>query len=263
MTITSKRRGSTSAYVNCLQACVWASPGDFQSRGGVTVAVVRGGPGAAVKITFAGPANVQTSVPECGEWQQLPSMMRRWATLTHFPHRRTAAPSPPVPTPTPLQDRAIGRPVVRLSGSVPCANSLRLPRRREASLGAAGRYLYFQLRFVPGQSYSIHVVVAAADGGLHRLTLTNLHSRPHAKQRSGGVQVVLPALQGGWMLLAFDLPALLAGAQHGGASSCGSSRSSALSAPCLSHLHSLDLCANLVLRGAFTSDYVYDWQVRG
>ena len=42
-------------------------------------------------------------------------------------------------------DRALGRPVVRLAGAVPGANSLALPGARGGSLGLAGRFFYIQV----------------------------------------------------------------------------------------------------------------------
>lgn len=138
--------------------------------------------------------------------------------------------------------------VVRLAGSVPTANSLRLPRRREDSLGAAGRFLYLQLRMEPGKPYAIHADLAAADRGLHRVSVSNLHAAQQgARMKRSGVQVFLPAAHDGWTLLALDLEAL---AQQAGRSP-------------YARLRALHLCANMTVRGAFTSDVRYDWQVGG
>ena len=134
---------------------------------------------------------------------------------------------------------------LRLAGSVPAANSVRLPKRHDDSLGAAGRFLYLQLRLAPGKPYAVHADVTAADRGLHRLTVSNLHAgreearmkrsgvqvwrvwrlrglvalqvaRPGLKQRPQSLpsctihsrQVFLPAEHDTWMLLAIDLQAL-------------------------------------------------------
>lgn len=145
-----------------------------------------------------------------------------------------------------LQDRDIGRVVVRLAGSVPTANSLRLPRCQQGSLGVLGRFLYLQLRLEPGQPYAIHADFAAADGSLHRVSVSNLYaSGQAARMRRSGVQVFLPAAHGCWTLLALDL---------------GSLARQACESP-YAHLRTLHLCANMTLRGAFVSDVRYNWQV--
>lgn len=88
------------------------------------------------------------------------------------------------------QDRDIGRVVVRLAGSVPTANSLRLPRRAEDSLNAGGRFLYVQLRLAPGKPFQVHADVASADRALHRITVSNLHAgREGTRMKRSGVQV--------------------------------------------------------------------------
>jgi hypothetical protein len=146
----------------------------------------------------------------------------------------------------PAQDRGIGRVVVRLSGAMPTANSLRLPRRREDSLNAAGRFLYIQLHLEQGKPYAIHADLVAADRGLHRVSVSNLYAAHQGlRMKRSGVQVFLPAAHDGWMLLALDLTSL---AQQ-------ASRSPH------AKLRALHLCANMTVRGAFTSDVRYDWQV--
>lgn len=88
------------------------------------------------------------------------------------------------------QDREIGRVVVKLTGSVPTANSLRLPRRREDSLDAPGRFLYLQLKLEPGKLYAIHADLQTADRWPHRVSVSNLHEgRQGARSQRTGVQV--------------------------------------------------------------------------
>lgn len=79
--------------------------------------------------------------------------------------------------------------MVHLRGSVPAANSLRLPRQREDSLDARGRFLYLQLRLQPGKAYAINADVSASDRGLNRLTISNLQGgREEARMRRSGMQ---------------------------------------------------------------------------
>lgn len=220
--------------------------------------------------------------------------------------------------PTPAQDRGIGRVTLRLAGSVPAANSVRLPKRPDDSLGAGGRFLYLLLRLVPGKPYAIHADVTAADRALHRLTVSNLHAgQQDARMKRSGVQVRasagaagvarntrpgrclavchmrmplpaagLPAGGAGRVdadgyrpagpgapgqPLAVPLPARAAGGSeggmHGGPRRAGHGRPvcllprSAQQCFCAVLLPS-QLCANMHVRVAFTSDLKFCWQVR-
>ena len=69
-------------------------------------------------------------------------------------------------------DREVGRQVVRLTGSVPAANSLQLPKA--GSLGLHARYLYFQLQLAVGKTYAIEVQLVTEDKSTQRLTISNL-----------------------------------------------------------------------------------------
>lgn len=152
-----------------------------------------------------------------------------------------------------LQDRAIGRPVVRLAGAVPAANSLRLPR-----LASPHRFLYLQLRLKPGKTYALHADFVTVDRQPHRLSISNLFGGQAAQRsrRAGGLQIFLPAAHDAWTLLALDLAAT-AEAAAGGGGPCGSGAGAGGSP--YARLRSLQLCANMTVRGAFTSDVVFDW----
>jgi WD repeat-containing protein 90 len=45
-----------------------------------------------------------------------------------------------------LQDKLIGKRVLAITGTVPAANYVQLPKHRSQSLGLHGRYLYMQVR---------------------------------------------------------------------------------------------------------------------
>ena len=44
-----------------------------------------------------------------------------------------------------LQDRAIGKPVLQIGGSIPAVNYIQLPSLRSNSLGLTGQYVYCQV----------------------------------------------------------------------------------------------------------------------
>lgn len=146
--------------------------------------------------------------------------------------------------------------MLRLVGAVPAANSLRLPRQREASLGSTHRFLYLQLRLDPGKTYAAHADYTTADRAQHRLTISNLHGgdRPTAARarRAGGLQIFLPAVHDAWTLLAVDMQGVAAASAGGPTAAAGGSP--------FARLRAITLCANMTVRGAFTSDVVYDWR---
>ncbi|KAL4458496.1 hypothetical protein ABPG75_013361 [Micractinium tetrahymenae] len=151
-------------------------------------------------------------------------------------------------------DRPIGRPVVRLAGAVPAANSLRLPR-----LASPHRFLYLQLRLEPGKTYGLHADFTTADRQPHRLSISNLFGGQAAQRsrRAGGLQIFLPTAHDAWTLLAIDLAAA-AEAAAGGGGPCSGGGAGGGGSP-YARLCSLQLCANMTVRGAFTSDVVFDW----
>ncbi len=142
--------------------------------------------------------------------------------------------------------------MVQLAGAVPAANSLRLGR-----LASPHRFLYLQLRLEPGKTYALHAEYATADRQAHHLCISNLFSGQAAQRsrRAGGLQIFLPAAHDAWTLLALDLAAL-GEAAAGGGRPCSSDAGGG--SP-YQRLRSLKLCANMSVRGAFTSDVVFDW----
>jgi hypothetical protein len=89
-------------------------------------------------------------------------------------------------------DRELGRPVVRLTGAVPGANSLQLPQSRAGSLGLPGQFLYIQAQLAVGKAYAIEVQFVTADKNAHRLCISNLCKQDDVRVSSGG------GMQGEW-----------------------------------------------------------------
>ena len=59
-----------------------------------------------------------------------------------------------------VQDKQIGKKVLRVWGNIPSTNYLQLPRKKTDSLGLTGRFLYAQVKLDPERFYVIHVVGA-------------------------------------------------------------------------------------------------------
>lgn len=169
------RGGGLRAFTDLFQHCRLASfpKGDFLRCGNVISAVVsfRRANRGALLVQGARTPHTCTSCSSTSKSH-------------HIPNSNLCAPT------TIAQDRAIGRITLRLAGSVPVANSVRLPKRHEDSLGAAGRFLYLQLRLAPGKPYAVHADVTSGDRGLHRLSVSNLRAgREEARMKRSGVQV--------------------------------------------------------------------------
>ena len=142
---------------------------------------------------------------------------------------------------------------MRLAGAVPAANSLRL-----SGQASPHRFLYLQLRLDPGKTYALHADFVTADRQAHRLSISNLFGGQAAQRsrRAGGLQIFLPAAHDAWTLLALDMAAVAeAAAGSGGPCTSGAGGGGS---PYV-RLRSLHLCANMVVRGAFTSDVLFDW----
>jgi len=61
-------------------------------------------------------------------------------------HCKRRPQAPVVRSRTPVQDKTIGKRVFRLTGTVPAANFIQLPKTRSQSLGLTGRFLYLEVR---------------------------------------------------------------------------------------------------------------------
>lgn len=64
--------------------------------------------------------------------------------------------------------------VYRISGSVPAANFIHLPKSNSQSLSLTGRYLYLLLKPVPGKYFVVHIDTTTVDGVVVRISFSNL-----------------------------------------------------------------------------------------
>ena len=157
--------------------------------------------------------------------------------------------------------------VYRISGAVVSANYIQLPKATSQSLGLTGRFLYLLFRPLPSKFFSIHLEVATVTGLTVRISLSNIFKefkatstwlqfplsllRPDPetrvvageKGREAGQKRVKPKkrISCRWTLLVLDLRAVL---------------TRQLSAE-FAYLKNIQLCANLLMRGVFTSHSKY------
>ncbi|KAK9866441.1 hypothetical protein WJX84_003773 [Apatococcus fuscideae] len=142
---------------------------------------------------------------------------------------------------TPCIDRAIGKPVLQIGGSIPAVNYIQLPSLRSNSLGLTGQYVYCQVLLDPIHPFVIHVDAAVQHAAPIRISVSNLFQTDTKKLKQGSIQVAFAPNERGWMLLGLDLPSLLAAAGRTG----------------FQEVRGLQLCATLSVRTVFTSDLAY------
>ncbi|KAM6320084.1 WD repeat-containing protein 90 [Podargus strigoides] len=165
---------------------------------------------------------------------------------------------------TALTDARLKGTVYRIRGSVPSSNYLQLPRTGTQSLGLAGRYLYLLFRPMPRKHFVVHLDVTTEEKQVVRISFSSLFKEfkstatwlqfpfvcgaakgsacdPVAKTSPHDVVGAAPA-DTRWTCLVLDLCSIL---------SLYLNRR-------YSHLKSIKLCSNLLVKNLCTSDLVFD-----
>lgn len=155
--------------------------------------------------------------------------------------------------------------VYRISGSILSSNYIQFPKATSQSLGLTGRFIYLFFRPLPTKYFSIHIEVATSSGLAVRISLSNLfkefkctstwlqfpfsHLEP-VSEKSDKIEVVDKGKRNGgpksvgvprWTLLVFDLRATLT--RHLNTK--------------FAYIKNIKLCANLLVKGVFTSNIEY------
>lgn len=155
--------------------------------------------------------------------------------------------------------------VYRISGAILSGNYIQFPKAASQSLGLTGRFIYLLFRPLPTKYFSVHIEVATTAGLAVRISLSNLFKEfkctstwlqfpfSHLESISGKsnkIQAVDKGRKNGapkslemprWTLLVFDLRATLM--QHLNAK--------------FAYVKNIKLCANLLVKGVFTSSTEY------
>ena len=154
--------------------------------------------------------------------------------------------------------------VYRISGAVLSSNYIQFPKATSQSLGLTGRFIYLLFRPLPTKYFSIHIEVATSSGLAVRISLSNLfkefkctstwlqfpfsHFKPVSEKsdkievidkgkRNDGPSVGVPR----WTLLVFDFRATLT--RHLNTK--------------FAYVKNIKLCANLLVKGVFSSNTEY------
>ncbi|NXJ32215.1 WDR90 protein, partial [Ciconia maguari] len=163
-----------------------------------------------------------------------------------------------------LTDARLKGTVYRIRGSIPTGSYLQLPRTGTQSLGLAGRYLYLLFRPMPRKHFVVHLDVATEENQVVRISFSNLFK----EFKSTATWLQFPFVCGAAKGSVYDRTA-------------GTSRRDLVGAApadvrwtCLvldlhsilslylnrrySHLKSVKLCSNLLVKNLCTSDLVFD-----
>uniref|UniRef100_A0A8B9Q1W1 WD repeat-containing protein 90 n=1 Tax=Apteryx owenii TaxID=8824 RepID=A0A8B9Q1W1_APTOW len=153
---------------------------------------------------------------------------------------------------TTFMDKTLKGTVYRIRGSIPASNYIQLPKTSTQSLGLVGRYLYLLFRPMPNKYFVVHLDVTAEDNQVVRISFSNLFKE--FKSTATWLQFPfisqprLPNLVGAapanvrWTCLMLDLHYIL---------SMYLNRR-------YSHLKSVKLCSNLLVKNLCTSDLLFD-----
>ena len=194
---------------------------------------------------------------------------------------------------TTVVDRGLGRKVVLVTGNVPAANFVRVPKIGKPALGLTGRYVYAQVKLDPERFFAVHVDCLCVDpnassgkaGGSAstgftpgrttvRLSCSNLYKRKSSRpDPSGAASSTLsgsavnfphepPARK--WHVLVFDTHGLVKrassqGPEHGPKRSGGTNtKTSSKEPPRFDCVKSIQLGGGCAVRNVFVADTLYD-----
>ena len=147
-----------------------------------------------------------------------------------------------------MYDKVIGRKIVKISGKIPAANFISIPRSKTSvkNLALTGRYVYAQMQVAPGNLLSIHldylVTSERSVGQRHiRLSVSNLFKADKIPSESSMQLSINPTAK--WTVLCLDIKKLL---------------ESNYNLFLQTHqLRSLTLCSSVSVRSLYTSDIKY------
>uniref|UniRef100_A0A7M4DUS3 WD repeat domain 90 n=1 Tax=Crocodylus porosus TaxID=8502 RepID=A0A7M4DUS3_CROPO len=167
-----------------------------------------------------------------------------------------------------VMDKTLKGTVYRIRGAVPASNYIQLPKTSTQSLGLTGRYFYLLLRPMPNKYFVVHLDVTTEDSQVVRISFSNLFKEfkstatwlqfpficgaakgsvyeSTGKTSKRGKRMYLVGVAPAnvrWTFLMLDLYYIL----------------SMYLNRCYSHLKSVKLCSNLLVKNLYTSDLLFD-----
>ncbi|XP_038619526.1 WD repeat-containing protein 90 isoform X2 [Tachyglossus aculeatus] len=165
---------------------------------------------------------------------------------------------------TTVMDKTLKGTVYRIRGSIPASNFVQLPKTGSQSLGLTGRHVYLLFKPLPAKYFVFHLDVVTEDSQVVRISFSNLFKEfkssatwlqfpfickaPRGSEDDGTAKTAkqdhigVASASGRWTCLQMDLNltlALFLNRRY-------------------SHLKSVKLCANLLVKNLFTSDLLFD-----
>lgn len=143
-------------------------------------------------------------------------------------------------------DRIIGRKIFHLQGSVSASNFIQIPKQKSElkTLGLTGKFIYIQLSVDAGKLFSMHLDLIVKNAQTNRdetlkVSLSNLFKE---NKIQNSLQLTC-RIGGKWTILCVDMRRIL--------STFFENKFE------YKNLRSLTLCANMKVRGVYTSDILY------
>uniref|UniRef100_A0A674I2E1 WD repeat domain 90 n=1 Tax=Terrapene triunguis TaxID=2587831 RepID=A0A674I2E1_9SAUR len=165
---------------------------------------------------------------------------------------------------TTFMDKTLKGTVYRIRGSIPASNYIQLPKTSTQSLGLTGHYLYLLFKPMPGKYFVVHLDVTTEDSQVVRISFSNLFKEFKSTATWLQFPFICGAAKGSvyectartskqdlvgvapanvrWTCLMLDLHYIL---------------SMYLNRRC-SHLKSIKLCSNLLVKNVYTSDLLFE-----
>ncbi|XP_064376546.1 WD repeat-containing protein 90 isoform X2 [Dromaius novaehollandiae] len=165
---------------------------------------------------------------------------------------------------TTFMDKTLKGTVYRIRGSIPASNYIQLPKTSTQSLGLVGRYLYVLFRPMPNKYFVVHLDVATEDNQVVRISFSNLFK----EFKSTATWLQFPFICGASKGSVYESTAKTSKQDLVGAAPAN------VRWTCLmldlhyilsmylnrrySHLKSVKLCSNLLVKNLCTSDLLFD-----
>ncbi|KAG8432147.1 hypothetical protein GDO86_016689 [Hymenochirus boettgeri] len=168
---------------------------------------------------------------------------------------------------TRLMDKALKCTVYRIQGSIPAGNFIQVPKTSSQSLGLTGRYLYVLFKPLPGKNFVVHIDVGAEDSHTIRISFSNIYKEFKASATWLQFPFVCGAIKGSVYdsTAAHAREGLIGPAPSGSRWTC-----LLLDMQCIlslylsrrySHLRSIKLCSNMLVKNLMTSDLLFNPEV--
>ncbi|XP_068921625.1 WD repeat-containing protein 90 [Petaurus breviceps papuanus] len=160
---------------------------------------------------------------------------------------------------TTIMDKTLKATVYRIRGAIPAGNFIQLPKTSTQSLGLTGRYLYLLFRPIPMKYFVVHLDVTTEDSQVIRISFSNLFKEFKStstwlqfpfiyEEATGPTKTSKTDLIGAaprcvrWTCLQLDLQFILMMYLNRR----------------YSHIKSVKLCANQLVKNIYTSDLSFD-----